>query len=364
MIGQTPASGGGSATLDTNTATSGLSGMLKADADSLANAVAGVDFLAPDAELTAIAGLTSAADKAPYFTGSGTAALFDLTSFARTLLDDADAATARATLGLGTAATAASSSFEAAGAVSTHAGLTSGVHGISAFGASLLDDADAATARATLGLGSSSSPTFAGLTLSAGTLTTSTPFAFSQTWNNSGVTFDGLTFDVTNTASNASSLLANFRVGGSSIFRLARNGSVQIAGTSSFETYSAFGSTRSWLVFDGGGSNVSMQFGSNGSINFNTASDAGAAGLNLRYGGSVGVLQLGTLHATTATAQTIRAHGVTTGTGASLTLQGGSGSSARGNVVLHGGNRAAYDDAPSTTVIRDILISHGLMAAS
>jgi hypothetical protein len=76
------------------------------------------------------------------------------------------------------------------------------------------------------------------------------------------------------------------------------------------------------------------------------------------------VLQLGTLHATTPTAQTIRAHGVTTGTGASLTLQGGSGSVVRGNVVLHGGNRAAYDSHPSTTVIRDILISHGLMAAS
>lgn len=76
----------------------------------------------------------------------------DITLAGKALLDDADATAQRATLGLGTAATTATTAYEAAGGIATHAALTT-VHGISTFGATLVDDVDAATARTTLGLG-------------------------------------------------------------------------------------------------------------------------------------------------------------------------------------------------------------------
>jgi hypothetical protein len=68
-----------------------------------------------DAELTALAGLTSAANKLAYFTGSGTASLCDLSVVGRAVIAAATAAAQRTALGLGDISTQAKSAVDITG---------------------------------------------------------------------------------------------------------------------------------------------------------------------------------------------------------------------------------------------------------
>lgn len=195
------------------------------------------------------------------------------------------------------------------------------------------------------------------------------------TWNTSGAPA-AIKLNVTNTSSGTGSLLLDLQVGGSSKFSVNKDGVVSAErygfATSSMSflmgTDFAVRSTNDYVlgVTPVGKMQVRSGFG------IEWSSDA-----TNYYGGSVDLvlnraaaatLQLGLNHATSPIAQTFKGPSATSGNsnGGNMTIQGGdpSGSGTRGTVMLHGGNRAAYDAAPSATTIRDILISHGLMAAS
>ena len=107
----------------------------------------------------ALKALIPAANALPYFTSTTAAGLTTLTPFARTILDDADAAAVRATI----SAQLANANLDTLSTVTAGANALPYFTGtntatttlLTSFGRSLIDDADAIAARVTLGLGDS-----------------------------------------------------------------------------------------------------------------------------------------------------------------------------------------------------------------
>ena len=90
--------------------------------------------------------------------------------------------------------------------------------------------ATAGTARTNLGLGTTSSPEFANLTLTSPSLSTSAPVTISQTWNGTGSTvFTALKVNAVSTASASGSLLLDLQAGGVSVASVSKAGNAFLA---------------------------------------------------------------------------------------------------------------------------------------
>ncbi|WVS24506.1 tail fiber protein [Pseudomonas phage Psxphi15] len=83
----------------------GATGLASLAATSQVAGRTAIDAQQANSNLTALSGVAAAANQLPYFTGTTAAGVTTLTSFGRSLIDDNDAAAARATLGLTSSAT-------------------------------------------------------------------------------------------------------------------------------------------------------------------------------------------------------------------------------------------------------------------
>jgi hypothetical protein len=192
--------------------------------------------------------------------------------------------------------------------------------------------------------------------------------SIAQTWNTTGAP-TALDVNVTDTASDAASLLMNLRIGGSSVTNFDKKGGV--SGTSGASQYWRIGPNASdpyvWscslngvnlISVNNGGFLNAATFGVTGQT-FASGSfgDLTLSGNKVNLGNAdtvfsragAAIFQLGNNHATVATLQTIKAHNVTAGKGAGLDLVGGSS----GNGANSGDVRMMAGTAEGVKVYHD-----------
>jgi hypothetical protein len=247
-------------------------------------------------------------------------------------------------------------------------------------GAALLEAGTAAEQRGAMGVGAISTQTGKSACIAGSTnasvlasvgysLTgsdTTSAVDIAGTWNTTG-TPTAVRVNITDTASDAASLLLDLRRGDSTMVSVAKDGALQWGTVGSFDRVPVFFSRGIFGDVEwhqGGGNNViidnPINF-ENAYITLNSFGAAGNGGVMLQGSQMApNVLQLGNNDPTTPAGQMIKAHDVTTGTGASLMLAGGKGSVAGGAVVLatsttnSSPNERVIVGSNGTTIIRGV----------
>ena len=188
------------------------------------------------------------------------------------------------------------------------------------------------------------------LTVTGATVTTSNPVLnLSQTWNAAGVTFTGAKINVTDTASNSSSLLMDLQVGGTSFANITKSGVTTfgrygVNGAYGFQ-YDPTTNGRVTLTRSSGGGIVSTwDAGANsfsvGTVIGVTTFQVGSSSDLFMTRRAAANLRFGAADAAAPVAQTLSVQSVVAGTtntaGANLTITGsqGTGTGAGGSIVF------------------------------
>lgn len=147
--------------------------------------------------------------------------------------------------------------------------------------------------------------TLTGSLTMGGTITASTPLLINHTWNNSGVGFQCVDVNITNSASDSSSNFIRVQLGGSQIMKLTKTGRFEL------------GAGGASAIFDGAGNSVigsylwltgaELRIEQTGSIGFSSSGLFGSPDINF-YRRSSGILS----QRAGATAQTYELYGVYT----------------------------------------------------